>query len=145
MALIGCLFATAVQISRYISSTVWIFALTTPIPQHNTADGAISMPINIYNTVVLGIAQFGGAGEDLYLREFERFKEKYETSIIKEEFEVLNQHTQNSDLLAQDVISLAERIVTPHTVFTVMPFRFASDEVFHFISGRLSTIGFRGH
>ena len=32
MALIGCLFAIAVQISRYMSSTVWIFALTTPIP-----------------------------------------------------------------------------------------------------------------
>src|SRR6185369_13455961 len=31
MALIGRLFAIAVQISRYMSSTVWIFALTTLI------------------------------------------------------------------------------------------------------------------
>ena len=32
MALIGRLSAIAVQISRYMSSTVWIFALTTLIP-----------------------------------------------------------------------------------------------------------------
>ena len=32
MALIGRLFAIAVQISRYMSSTVWIFASTTLIP-----------------------------------------------------------------------------------------------------------------
>jgi len=31
MALIGCLLAIIVQISRYMSSTVWILASTTPI------------------------------------------------------------------------------------------------------------------
>ncbi len=29
MALIGCLFSTAVQISRYLSSIVWILVSTT--------------------------------------------------------------------------------------------------------------------
>jgi hypothetical protein len=37
MALIGCLFATAVQISRYISSTVWIGAFKTLIEFNDTA------------------------------------------------------------------------------------------------------------
>ena len=54
MALIGCLFATAVQISRYMSSTVWIFASTTPIPPSRYRSHAISSPSIVYNTVVLG-------------------------------------------------------------------------------------------
>lgn len=43
---------------------------------------------------------------------------------------MLNQDTLNTDVLAQDVISLAERIVTPHTVFTVMPFTSYFHDVF---------------
>lgn len=71
---------------------------------------------------VLGVAQFGGAGEALFALECKQFQKKYARSITPEEFEVLNQDTLDVNLLAQDVISLAERIVTPHTVFTVMPF-----------------------
>lgn len=71
---------------------------------------------------VLGVAQFGGAGEELYALEYKQFHKKYAGSITREEFEILNQDTLEINLLAQDVISLAERIVTPHTVFTVMPF-----------------------
>ncbi len=71
---------------------------------------------------ILGIAQFGGAGEALYKGEYKKFQEKYARSITREEFEVLNQDTLDTDRLAQDVVSLAERIVTPRTVFTVMPF-----------------------
>src|SRR5215467_2761819 len=58
MALIGCLFATAVQISRYMSSTVWIFALTTLIPVSRYRPVALSPFSSIlYNTVVLGLRQ----------------------------------------------------------------------------------------
>jgi hypothetical protein len=91
---------------------------------------------------VLGIAQFGGAGKAVYLSEFERFKEKYARSVTREDFAVLNRDTQDTDLLAQDVISLAERIVTPYTVFTVMPFRSDFDEVFHSYQDLCRELGF---
>lgn len=71
---------------------------------------------------VLGVAQFGGAGAKLYAREYKQFQDKYAKSITREEFEVLNQDTLDIDLLARDVILLAERIVMPRKVFTVMPF-----------------------
>lgn len=79
---------------------------------------------------VLGVAQFGGAGEKLYALEYKQFQNKYAKSVTRDEFEVLNQDTLDINLLAQDVISLAERIVTPHTVFTVMPFGSEYRDVF---------------
>jgi hypothetical protein len=79
---------------------------------------------------ILGVALFGGAGGALYELEYKQFKEKYVNSITQEEFEVLNQDTEDVNLFAQDVISLAERIVTPRTVFTAMPFSPAFREVF---------------
>lgn len=79
---------------------------------------------------VLGVAQFGGAGEKLFALEYKQFQDKYAKSVTREEFEVLNQDTLDIDLLAQDIISLAERIVTPHTVFTVMPFGTEYRDVF---------------
>ena len=71
---------------------------------------------------VLGVAQFGGASEALYELEYKHFEEKYARSIRREEFEVLNQDTLELDRLSLEVVSLAERIVMPHTVFTIMPF-----------------------
>jgi len=59
---------------------------------------------------VLGVAQFGGAGESLYLSEYKKVEEKYARSIKPEEFKVLSQDTLDADILAQEVISLAERI-----------------------------------
>jgi hypothetical protein len=71
---------------------------------------------------VLGVAQFGGAGESIYALESKQFEKKYASSIAKEEFEVLSQDTLDINLLAHDIITLAERIVSPRAVFTVMPF-----------------------
>ena len=71
---------------------------------------------------VLGVAGFGGAGEALYELEYRHFEEKYGSSISREEFEVLNQDTIDVNHLAEGVISLAEKIVVPHTVFPIMPF-----------------------
>jgi hypothetical protein len=79
---------------------------------------------------VLGVAQFGGAGEALYEKEYIRFDEKYSRLIRREQFEVLNQDTLDVDRLAHDVISLSERIVTPHNVFTIMRFTPDFDDVF---------------
>jgi hypothetical protein len=92
---------------------------------------------------VLGIVQFGGAGETLFLSEYKKFQEKYARSITREEFEVLNQDTVDTDLLAQDVISLAERIVTPHIVFTVMPFTSDFRDVFASYEDVCSEFGFK--
>lgn len=70
---------------------------------------------------VLGVAEFGGAGESLYELESRQFDEKYGNSIGREDFEVLNQDTTDVDRLARDVVALAERIVLPHTVFPILP------------------------
>ena len=71
---------------------------------------------------VLGVAEFGGAGQTLYERECRDCEKKYGGSITHEDFEVLNQDTQDVGRLAADVISLAERIVMPRTVFPILPF-----------------------
>ncbi len=92
---------------------------------------------------VLGVAQFGGAGEALYAFEYEHFKQKYSNSITEQEFEVLSQDTLDINLLAQDVISLAERIVTPHTVFTVMSFALEFRGVFASYSTVCTECGFK--
>jgi len=113
----------------------------TPPEQIATADVAIFVAgregtfiaanwARIAGIPVLGVAQFGGAGEALYALEYKQFQKKYAGSITREEFEVLNQDTLEIDLLAQDVIGLAERIVTPHRVFTVMPFTPGFRDVF---------------
>jgi hypothetical protein len=106
----------------------------TPPEQIGSADVAIFIAGNegtfiaanwarITGIPVLGVAQFGGAGETLCAFEYKQFREKYAKSITREEFEVLKQDmSDNINLFAQEVISLAERIVAPTTVFTVMPF-----------------------
>jgi hypothetical protein len=85
----------------------------------------------IANIPVLGVAQFGGSGGGLFESEYRKLHEKYNGRISPEEFEVLNQDTLDIELLAQEVISLAERIVIPNDVFTVMPFRPEFREVFN--------------
>jgi predicted nucleotide-binding protein len=59
---------------------------------------------------VLGVAQFGGAAESLYWSEKKRFGTKYAKSITEEEFEVLIQDTLDTEVLAEKVVCLAERI-----------------------------------
>ena len=71
---------------------------------------------------VLRVAQFGGAGETLYMLEYKQFQDNMPSRSPGKRFEVLDQYTLDVNLLGQDVIFLAERIVTPHSVFTVMPF-----------------------
>ena len=71
---------------------------------------------------VLGITAFGGAGSDLYAYEKAHLGEKFGHSITREEFGALNQDTTDIERLAADVVTLAERIVIPHTVFPVLPF-----------------------
>lgn len=71
---------------------------------------------------VLGVTQFGGAGQALYTFERAQLPHKFGRAISEDDFQKLNQDTPDVAKLAADVVSLAERIVIPHTVFPVLPF-----------------------
>ena len=71
---------------------------------------------------ILGVAQFGGAGGDIFERERIRFKERYSHLVAASDFDILNQDTDDIDQLASDVVTLCERMITSNTVFTIMPF-----------------------
>jgi hypothetical protein len=71
---------------------------------------------------VLGVAQFGGAGEKLFERERDRFRKRYAQFVDIEEFDILSEDTDDCTQLAEDVVKLCERVLTPNNVFTIMPF-----------------------
>jgi len=104
----------------------------TPPEQIGSADAAVFVAgdkgtfvaanwARIAGIPVLGVGEFGGAGAALYEFEYKNFQEKYGSLVTQEEFEVLNQDTDDIDRLAADVLSLLERIVLPHTVFPIIP------------------------
>jgi len=72
---------------------------------------------------ILGVARFGGAGSQLFQTERERFSKKYSHLVAKEDFDMLNQYTNDVDQLAEDVISLCENLMTSNSVFLVMSFK----------------------
>jgi len=94
---------------------------------------------------VLGVAQFGGAGQTPYTLEYKQFQGKYAKSITREKFEVLNQDTRDINRLAQEVIVLAERIVRSDIVFTVMPFTPEFDDVYASYKQVCEEFGFKAH
>lgn len=79
---------------------------------------------------VLGVAQFGGAGERLFERERSRFQQRYAQYVNVDEFDILSEDTDDCSQLADDVVKLCERILTPNTVFTIMPFTEEFRDVF---------------
>ena len=76
----------------------------------------------IVNIPVLGVAEFGGAGAALYEKEYKYLKKKYGSLISKKEYMLLSRDTENVNSLAEDVISLAEKILIPRNVFPIMAF-----------------------
>jgi hypothetical protein len=76
----------------------------------------------IAGITVLGVAQFGGAGQKIFHREYESLAEIYSNTIEKQDLEILNEDSTVVDRLAADVIDLAERIVMPRTVFPILSF-----------------------
>jgi hypothetical protein len=72
---------------------------------------------------ILGVARFGGAGEKLFAREREEFSRKYAHRVSIKDFEMLNQYTNNVEQLADDVLNLCEKLMTPNNVFIVMSFK----------------------
>jgi hypothetical protein len=79
---------------------------------------------------VLGVAQFGGAGARLFERERDRFQNRYAKFVNAEEFDILSEDTDDCKQLAEDVVGLCERVLTPNTVFTIMPFTAEFQDVF---------------
>ena len=79
---------------------------------------------------VLGVAQFGGAGQKLFERERDRFKSRYAQYVDAEDFDILSEDTGDCAQLAEDVINLCERVITPNMVFTIMPFTDEFREVY---------------
>jgi len=71
---------------------------------------------------VLGVAQFGGAGQDLYRFERERLPQRPWGFVGIERFDVLNRVTNDVTGLAEATISLAEEIVFPRVMFVAMSF-----------------------
>jgi hypothetical protein len=69
---------------------------------------------------ILGVPRFGGAGEEIYRQELERLRMR--AASLVDDYEVLNQLGIDTSSFAQEVVALAERLVIPRTVFTVMSF-----------------------
>jgi hypothetical protein len=91
---------------------------------------------------VLGVAQFGGAGGQIFEQERSQFKERYALLVAAEDFDILSQDTVNVEQLADDVVTLCEKIVTSNTVFTIMPFTPEFRDVYASYSAVCSEFGF---
>ena len=79
---------------------------------------------------VLGVGQFGGSGAAIFERERARFDKRYAHLVPIENFDALNQDTDDVDQLADDVLALCEKLVLPNTVFIVMSFKKEFDELY---------------
>ncbi len=85
---------------------------------------------------LLGVALFGGAGAQIFERERDRFQQRYCQFVDAEDFDILNEDTEDFAQLAEDVVKLCERVLMPNTVFTIMPFT----EEFHDVYASYRTI-----
>ena len=79
---------------------------------------------------ILGIAQFGGAGQQIFVREKNKFGERYGHLVKEQDFDLLRQVTTDPDRLAKDVLRLCEDILVPKNVFTIMSFKPKYESVF---------------
>ena len=90
---------------------------------------------------VLGIGQFGGAGEAIFETERERFATRYAHLVDLEDFDVLNQDTDDVDQLAEDVLALCENLIIPNTVLSSCRSRRSSMNSIPYIRGYARTSG----
>jgi hypothetical protein len=70
---------------------------------------------------ILGVARFGGAGEEIYENELGRLQA--ESPGTAEDYEALNQLSTDIARYATEVVALAERMVSPRSVFIIMSFK----------------------
>jgi predicted Rossmann-fold nucleotide-binding protein len=84
----------------------------------------------IANKPILGITLFGGAGAEIYEMERERFDERYAHLVAKSDFDVLNQDTEETDRLVDEVLDLSERVFTSSNAFAIMSYKQDYRDVF---------------
>jgi hypothetical protein len=70
---------------------------------------------------ILGVPRFGGAGETIYDQELERLRKDF--PVTAEDYETLNQVSNDISSYVKEVVALAERLVTPRSAFTIMSFK----------------------
>lgn len=76
---------------------------------------------------LLPVATFGCAAEEIYRTELDEFNAHYASRVTRNEYEQLNRvlAERSPDTLqscAEQIVSLAERIITPRDVFVIMSF-----------------------
>ncbi|HEU4455857.1 MAG TPA: hypothetical protein VFR81_22520 [Longimicrobium sp.] len=77
---------------------------------------------------LLPFASFGGTAKEVYRVEADRFDEAYAANVDRLEYdEVLKSISRNWEELAARTVALAEKIVTPRTVFVIMSFKDAPE------------------
>ena len=77
---------------------------------------------------ILGVPRFGGAGQKIYGKEQTRLRDTH--SQEAGDYETLNEITNDMSGYANKVVRLAERLVLPRSVFTIMSFRKEYIDVF---------------
>jgi len=77
---------------------------------------------------ILGVPRFGGAGQTIFDLELRRLRS--ESPAVVEDYEALNQVSPEIQNYVADVLGLAERMVAPRSVFTVMSFKREYSDVF---------------
>lgn len=77
---------------------------------------------------ILGVPRFGGAGEEIYHQELDRLRTR--AAALAEDYEVLNLLAVNIPGYAREVVALAERLVMPRSVFTVLSYERAFRDVY---------------
>ncbi|MEO6639130.1 MAG: hypothetical protein ABIN25_12705 [Ginsengibacter sp.] len=71
---------------------------------------------------LLPVTLFGGAANEIYFQELDKFELKYAGIIAKSDYEILNQVSSDSGKVAKDAVSLAGRTIASNQVFIIMSF-----------------------
>jgi hypothetical protein len=72
---------------------------------------------------ILGVPRFGGAGEAIYKDQMNRLKANSSPTAAAEDYETLSELRTDISFYAKEVVALAQRLVTPRNVFTIMSFK----------------------
>jgi hypothetical protein len=96
----------------------------------------------IGNKPILGVARFGGAGSVIFERERDEFSKKYSHLVSKEDFDMLNQYTDDVEQLAKDVLTLCENLMISKKVFIVMSFKHEYDDLYDAYNSVCNEFGF---
>jgi hypothetical protein len=81
----------------------------------------------IANKPLVPVATFGLAAAEIFNDELSNFERRYATRLALDEYQILNRllpdfQPETVNAFAKDVVSLAERLITPTNVFVIMSF-----------------------